>query len=146
MSDRQTYCTIAGDDRPWTDDAETKWHRIDVCSTAARNHCFRTLRRILSYVQMREAPYDNRTFRYVIGCALSVVFLEIRSEHIDIDAASFGIIERRKRVFYLACSRCSRRSLEFKVLRSASSPSLRILHDPLQYWAVLVAMSAFQFH
>jgi hypothetical protein len=59
-----------------------------------------------------------------------VVFLEIRSEHIDIDAASFGIIERseagilRLGMFTLFPSI----TFEFKVLRSASeSPSLRIL-------------------
>jgi hypothetical protein len=97
---------------------------------------------------MREAPYDNH-FRYVIRCALSVVFLEIRSEHIDIDAASFGIIERSEagilRSWHVHVVPVD--TFEFKVLRSASESFIAHLrHDPLQYWAVLVAMSAFQFH
>jgi hypothetical protein len=39
-----------------------------------------------------------------------VVFLEIRSENIDIDAASFGIIECSEAgILGLGISRCSRR-------------------------------------
>jgi hypothetical protein len=85
----------------------------------------------------------------VIGSAISVVFLEIRSEHIDIDAASFGIIE------------CSEAGIlqswhfhfvpvdnswiqDFTICWESFIAHLR--HDPLQHWTVLVAMSAFQFH
>jgi hypothetical protein len=59
-----------------------------------------------------------------------MVFFEIGSENIDIDAAAFGIIECSEAVFAgLGIFTLSPSiTLEFKILRSASDyPSLRIL-------------------
>jgi hypothetical protein len=64
--------------------------------------------------------------------------------HIDIDAASFGIIECSKRVFsgLGIFTLFPSITLEFKILRSASESFIAHLrHDPLQHWTVL-AMSA----
>jgi hypothetical protein len=70
-------------------------------TSTARNLCFRTLleeyfscsneRGTLLYPKVLDLMTMalSECYRY----AISVVFLEIRSEHIDIDAASFGIIE-----------------------------------------------------
>jgi hypothetical protein len=75
----------------------------------------------------------------------SVWCFEIRSEHIDIDAASFGIIECSEAgIFRLHFTLFPSITLEFKILRSASESFIAHLrHDP-QHWT-LVAMSAFQF-
>jgi hypothetical protein len=89
-------------------------------ASTARNHCFRNTRRILSYVQMREAPYDNRILSICYRMCTQCGVFEIRSEHIDIDAASFGIIERSEAGILRSCMFTLFPSItfEFKVLRS----------------------------
>jgi hypothetical protein len=106
-------------------------------TSTARNLCFRTL--LEEYCSnergttLPQSAFDLMTMALFGMLSLSGVqsvwFLEIRSEHIDIDAASFGIIECSEAGILRSCIFTFLSiTLEFKILRSASeSPSLRIL-------------------
>jgi hypothetical protein len=77
----------------------------------------------------------------------SVWCFEIRSEHIDIDAASFGIIECKGYFPVLAFHfvPVDNSWIQDFTICFWESFIAHLRHDPLQHWTVLVA-SAFQFH
>jgi hypothetical protein len=80
--------------------------RIKMFAPTVRDTRFRTpLARTIFSLGMREEPCfspagfrfdDDLTFRNVVLCSTSMVFLEIGAENLDIDAASFGITKRSK--------------------------------------------------